>query len=101
MVEIAGQRKSWLPDPATVGLTCRNCGCRHFYVVYARRAAGSSAVASAASAVSGGPHVSGQAPNQYHLCRPIDGWSQGHPCPTVAKASRELRHQRWKPGLLG
>jgi len=38
MAELSGQRKTWSPDPAMVGLTCRNCGCRHFYVVYTRRA---------------------------------------------------------------
>jgi len=40
MVEVAGQRKSWSPDLATVGLTCRSCGCHHFCVVYTRRTPG-------------------------------------------------------------
>lgn len=40
MAEVAGERKSWSPDMATVGLACRGCGCRHFYVVYTRRAPG-------------------------------------------------------------
>ena len=26
------------PKPVTTGLTCRSCGCRHFYVIYTRRA---------------------------------------------------------------
>jgi len=39
MAEIAGQRKSWSPEPPALGLACRRCGCRHFYVVYTRRAA--------------------------------------------------------------
>ena len=44
MAEVAGQRKSWSPDPATVGLACRRCGCCHFYVVYTRRAPGGKVV---------------------------------------------------------
>ena len=34
-------RKVWPPpiDPA-VGLVCRGCGCRHFHVVYTRKAPG-------------------------------------------------------------
>ena len=44
MAELSGQRKAWSPDPATVGLTCRHCGCRHFYVVYTRRAPGAKLV---------------------------------------------------------
>ena len=40
MDKVTGQRKSWLPEPSTLGLACRKCGCRHFYVVYTRRALG-------------------------------------------------------------
>jgi hypothetical protein len=40
MAEIAGQRKSWSPELSALGLACRRCGCRHFYVVYTRRASG-------------------------------------------------------------
>ena len=40
MAEVDGQRKSWSPTAETLGLTCRRCGCGHFYVVYTRRAPG-------------------------------------------------------------
>jgi len=38
------QRKSWPPNAGAVGLECRRCGCRHFYVIYTRRGPGSSLV---------------------------------------------------------
>ena len=44
MAEPSRQRKAWSPEAATVGLTCRRCGCRHFYVVYTRRAPGGTLV---------------------------------------------------------
>ena len=34
-------RKPWRPPDAPQGLECRSCGCRHFYVIYTRRAMGS------------------------------------------------------------
>ena len=34
------ERKSWSPEESKRGLECRYCGCRHFYVVYTRRASG-------------------------------------------------------------
>ena len=44
MDKLAGERKTWSPDPSRFGLECRRCGCRHFYVVYTRRGPGGSLV---------------------------------------------------------
>jgi len=30
------ERKAWAPDQDKRGLECRQCGCRHFSVVYTR-----------------------------------------------------------------
>lgn len=29
-------RKKWTPVEGNLGLACRKCGCRHFYVIYTR-----------------------------------------------------------------
>jgi len=36
-----GERKAWPPEQDQRGLECRNCGCRHFEVLYTRQRPGS------------------------------------------------------------
>ncbi|HOD84372.1 MAG: transcriptional regulator NrdR [Planctomycetes bacterium ADurb.Bin126] len=36
MAESGTERKSWPPDQDRRGLECRQCGCKHFRVVYTR-----------------------------------------------------------------
>ena len=40
MGESVTQRKTWDPAQDKRGLECRWCGCKHFYVIYTRKAAG-------------------------------------------------------------